>query len=395
MNVPRRALATPTARAADPAGGVKSPVVIARNPYVQNVRDLIRHPGDMRERRLEFAAPEHLGEGLVAVAEGTELDIDLKLESLHEGVLASGSVQTQADGECARCLAPVSLPIDVEFAGAFRVSFRRAVRLCPRGRHARPRAGGAGRGGAGTALPARMRRRLPGPRPRSRHQPDHGGCPEVRGRPLGGLAGLHGRRRQRRRDSHGGSEAPQVPREHARAPLAVEGRGPHAGQDDRERQGRVHPAPPRQAWSRAPTACRCTSSTRAAGSPTPDVPGAERARTEPDRASSGSTSIPHCSSSRSRTAPTPTSTALADNERLEFLGDIDARPRRHGDALRAVPRRGRGAAREAPLRARVDRGPRPDRRGHGAGRSTSGSAAARCARAARRSRRSSPTPSKP
>jgi uncharacterized protein len=93
--------------------------VIARNPYVQNVRDLIRHPGDMRERHLEFAAPEHLGEGLVAVAEGTGLDIDLKLESLHEGVLASGSVHTQADGECARCLAPVSLPIDVEFAELF------------------------------------------------------------------------------------------------------------------------------------------------------------------------------------------------------------------------------------------------------------------------------------
>jgi uncharacterized protein len=93
--------------------------VIARSPYVQNVRDLVRHPGEMRERTLDFAAPEHLGEGLVAVAEGTPLDIDLKLESLHEGVLASGMVRTRADGECARCLAPVSLPVQVEFAELF------------------------------------------------------------------------------------------------------------------------------------------------------------------------------------------------------------------------------------------------------------------------------------
>ena len=90
-----------------------------RNPYEMNVRDLIRHPGEMRERSLDFAAPEHLGEGLVAVQEGSPLHVDVKLESLHEGVLASGSVAGRADGECALCLAPVSLPVDVEFAELF------------------------------------------------------------------------------------------------------------------------------------------------------------------------------------------------------------------------------------------------------------------------------------
>lgn len=91
----------------------------ARSPYIQTVRDLIRNPGGMRERTIDFAAPEHLGEGLVAVQEGSPLHIDLKLESLHEGVLASGSVTGQADGECSRCLAPVSLPVEVEFAELF------------------------------------------------------------------------------------------------------------------------------------------------------------------------------------------------------------------------------------------------------------------------------------
>jgi len=93
--------------------------VTGRNPFVLNVRDLVRHPGDMRERTLDLQAPEHLGEGLVAVQAGTRIDIDVKLESLHEGILASGTVSTRADGECARCLAPVSLPVQVEFAELF------------------------------------------------------------------------------------------------------------------------------------------------------------------------------------------------------------------------------------------------------------------------------------
>jgi len=93
--------------------------VNARSPYAQNVRDLVRHPGEMRERTIDLVAPEHLGEGLVAVQEGSPLHIALKLESLHEGILASGTVTGTADGECARCLAPVSLPVRVEFAELF------------------------------------------------------------------------------------------------------------------------------------------------------------------------------------------------------------------------------------------------------------------------------------
>lgn len=91
----------------------------AGNPYLLNVRDLVRNPGELRERHLAFPAPEHLGEGLVAVPEGAGLDIDLRLESVHEGILASGRIVTRADGDCARCLEPLSLPVEVEFAELF------------------------------------------------------------------------------------------------------------------------------------------------------------------------------------------------------------------------------------------------------------------------------------
>jgi uncharacterized protein len=93
--------------------------VTAANPYLLNVRDLVHKPGEMRERHLDFPAPEHLGEGLVAVQEGTGLEIDVRLESLHEGIFASGHVSTRADGECSRCLEPLSLPVEVEFGDLF------------------------------------------------------------------------------------------------------------------------------------------------------------------------------------------------------------------------------------------------------------------------------------
>ena len=90
-----------------------------KSPYVVNVRDLVRHPGERRERRVDLVVPDHFGEGMVAVQEGEPLGIDLVLESLHEGVLASGSLTTKARGECARCLRPVVLPVRVEFAELF------------------------------------------------------------------------------------------------------------------------------------------------------------------------------------------------------------------------------------------------------------------------------------
>lgn len=86
---------------------------------MQHVRDLIRHPGEMRERTLDITVPERLGEGMVSVREGADLHLEVRLESLHEGVLASGTATGTAEGECALCLAPVSLPVDVEFAELF------------------------------------------------------------------------------------------------------------------------------------------------------------------------------------------------------------------------------------------------------------------------------------
>jgi uncharacterized protein len=63
----------------------------------------------MREVRLSAPAPEGLGiVDLIGVPVGAELELDLRLESVMDGVLVSGTVTAPVSGECGRCLTAVS-----------------------------------------------------------------------------------------------------------------------------------------------------------------------------------------------------------------------------------------------------------------------------------------------
>lgn len=73
----------------------------------------------MREEHVTVAATEAMGEGLVAARAGRELDLDVRLESVHEGVLVTAEVDATAEGECGRCLIDIALPVQVEFQELF------------------------------------------------------------------------------------------------------------------------------------------------------------------------------------------------------------------------------------------------------------------------------------
>jgi len=49
----------------------------------------------------------------MGVLPGSPIEMDIRLESVMEGVLASGSARVQLTGECARCLGPVEDSLDV------------------------------------------------------------------------------------------------------------------------------------------------------------------------------------------------------------------------------------------------------------------------------------------
>ena len=49
-----------------------------------------------------------MGTDVVGVPEGSDVVLDLRLESVVEGVLVTGTARVHVEGECVRCLDPVS-----------------------------------------------------------------------------------------------------------------------------------------------------------------------------------------------------------------------------------------------------------------------------------------------
>jgi uncharacterized protein len=90
-----------------------------RSPLVLDTRDLPRRPGAMRTLTRVVAAPASLDVEMIGVPEGTDLSLDLRLESVSEGVLVSGTVSGRVEGECGRCLRPVDDNLDVDILELF------------------------------------------------------------------------------------------------------------------------------------------------------------------------------------------------------------------------------------------------------------------------------------
>ncbi|TNM68418.1 DUF177 domain-containing protein [Streptomyces sp. NP160] len=90
-----------------------------RSPYVVDTRELGRRPGLSHPLTRTVPAPAHLGTEVIGVAEGSDLQLDLLLESVVEGVLVSGTVHGEATGECVRCLDPVQRSVDVRVQELF------------------------------------------------------------------------------------------------------------------------------------------------------------------------------------------------------------------------------------------------------------------------------------
>jgi uncharacterized protein len=84
-----------------------------RSPLVINTHELGRRPGSMRTLELSVPAPEDLGIELIGVPAGSPVEVELRLEAVMEGVLASGRAWVTLSGECARCLEPLEDDLEV------------------------------------------------------------------------------------------------------------------------------------------------------------------------------------------------------------------------------------------------------------------------------------------
>lgn len=90
-----------------------------RQPLVIDTRELGRRPGSMRAVSTSVPAPEHLGTAVAGVPVGSDIQLDLRLESVMEGVLVTGTARAEMTGECGRCLDPVSDELVVDLQELF------------------------------------------------------------------------------------------------------------------------------------------------------------------------------------------------------------------------------------------------------------------------------------
>ena len=79
-----------------------------------DTRELGRRPGSQREVSRSVPAPADLGIEVLRVPEGSPVDLDLRLEAVMEGVLVTGTARAALEGECARCLGPITDEFEVD-----------------------------------------------------------------------------------------------------------------------------------------------------------------------------------------------------------------------------------------------------------------------------------------
>ncbi|WP_265585232.1 MULTISPECIES: YceD family protein [Streptomyces] len=90
-----------------------------RNPLVFDTHELGRRPGAMQRLSRSVDAPADLGIEVIGVPAGATVELDLRLESVMEGVLVTGTARAPLSGECVRCLEPVERELETDFQEMF------------------------------------------------------------------------------------------------------------------------------------------------------------------------------------------------------------------------------------------------------------------------------------
>jgi uncharacterized protein len=91
----------------------------SRSPLVINISRLGRRPGSMLTLTETVSSPSRIGLDLIAIEEGAPLTMDLRIESVSEGVLVTGTVSAPTSGDCVRCLTPVTGDVEIDLTELF------------------------------------------------------------------------------------------------------------------------------------------------------------------------------------------------------------------------------------------------------------------------------------
>lgn len=94
-----------------------------KKPWVVAVTELIDTPGASEELQVTWPAPAELAVPLLGVEKGSAMQVDVRLDSVHEGILVSGTVDGMLTGQCSRCLDPISQAVTIDIQELFQFEF--------------------------------------------------------------------------------------------------------------------------------------------------------------------------------------------------------------------------------------------------------------------------------
>ena len=96
-----------------------TPPLDLNSPYVLTTTDLGRSPGAMAQVTRRVTAPDDFRNAIIGVRPGSELPLDVRLEAVMDGILATVHTTVELVGECSRCLRAIEDTMTVDFAEMF------------------------------------------------------------------------------------------------------------------------------------------------------------------------------------------------------------------------------------------------------------------------------------
>ncbi|MFC6012852.1 YceD family protein [Nocardia lasii] len=108
-----------SAGSGSPARPRKTNGPVSEAGFVLDVRNLGRRPGTLRELRRTVTDHERLGLDLIAIPADAEVELDLQLQAVSEGVLVTGTASGPTVGECSRCLEPFDDQVEIRLTELF------------------------------------------------------------------------------------------------------------------------------------------------------------------------------------------------------------------------------------------------------------------------------------
>lgn len=89
------------------------------SPLAINIARLGRRPGAVFALQDTVASPSRIGLDMIAIEPGAPVELDLRVESVSEGVLVTGTLDAPTTGECARCLTAFNGHVQVTLTELF------------------------------------------------------------------------------------------------------------------------------------------------------------------------------------------------------------------------------------------------------------------------------------